>query len=171
MKAALWVLTCMALLALAVLAIGSSASASDGGNAASAQLCQKNGWVALFRSSDGSTFSNEGDCVSDGARGGAYSQLKIERCPEFELAGICLTATGFGLLPGSTVTLFMDLGGGAGNSSALVGSDGVLGLPGPEAALICGSPATFSFSAHAIGTTAGGAPITTPTLSGEVVCP
>jgi hypothetical protein len=61
-------------LSIAVLALGvavlaaTSASAAAGGNAANAKLCQKDGWKTLYRG-DGSTFVNQGDCVSYGAQG------------------------------------------------------------------------------------------------------
>ena len=40
------------------------------GNNANAKLCQKDGWKTLFRS-DGSTFANQGACVSYAAHGNA----------------------------------------------------------------------------------------------------
>jgi hypothetical protein len=58
-------------LALAVGAIAAApAGAAAGGNSANAKLCQKDGWKTLYRG-DGSTFANQGDCVSHGARGNA----------------------------------------------------------------------------------------------------
>ncbi len=39
------------------------------GNSANAKLCQKDGWQALHRA-DGSSFANQGACVSYGAKGG-----------------------------------------------------------------------------------------------------
>jgi hypothetical protein len=53
---------------LLALAVGSS-SAAGGGNSADAKLCQKDGWTELVRT-DGSTFVNDGACVSYAAHGG-----------------------------------------------------------------------------------------------------
>ena len=53
---------------LLALAVGSSALAG-GGNSASAKHCQQQGWIGLVRT-DGSTFANEGACVSYAAHGG-----------------------------------------------------------------------------------------------------
>ncbi len=59
------------MLALAGLALGVGAATAiaAGGNSANAHLCQQNGWMNLVRS-DGTGFSNAGDCVSYGAQGG-----------------------------------------------------------------------------------------------------
>jgi hypothetical protein len=45
-------------------------AAPGGGNSANAAQCQKGGWQQLQRT-DGSRFSNQGDCVSYAAQGGA----------------------------------------------------------------------------------------------------
>ena len=50
-------------------ALSSSAVAAPGGNSANAKLCQKAGWTDLQRS-DGTTFTNQGACVSYAAQGG-----------------------------------------------------------------------------------------------------
>jgi len=47
-----------------------STAAAGGGNSANAESCQKNGWQSLTRQ-DGTSFANQGDCVSHGAQGGA----------------------------------------------------------------------------------------------------
>ena len=47
----------------------SSAVAAPGGNSANAKLCQKGGWEDLQRS-NGTTFTNQGACVSYAAHGG-----------------------------------------------------------------------------------------------------
>jgi hypothetical protein len=64
--------TVMMLLILAALALPLSAGAK--GNSVNAKLCQKGGWEELKRE-DGTRFSNQGDCVSYGARGGTPLQL------------------------------------------------------------------------------------------------
>src|SRR5262249_26266239 len=53
---------------LLALAIGPSGFAGDG-NSANAKLCQKHGWIGLVRT-DGSTFADDGACVSYAAHGG-----------------------------------------------------------------------------------------------------
>jgi hypothetical protein len=55
---------------------------AGGGNSGNAKLCQKNGWTTLVRS-DGSSFANQGDCVSYAAQGNSLvaktrSQLDCE---------------------------------------------------------------------------------------------
>jgi hypothetical protein len=59
----------VALAGLAV-AIGAATAIADGGNSENAHACQQDGWVNLVRS-DGTAFSNQGDCVSYGAQGGS----------------------------------------------------------------------------------------------------
>jgi hypothetical protein len=59
-----------------VLGIGAATALGGGGNSADAQLCQQNGWMNLLRS-DGTTFSNTGDCVSYGAHGGTLHPLFV----------------------------------------------------------------------------------------------
>jgi hypothetical protein len=68
----------LTLLATALVCLSQAAAASaGGGNSANAHLCQHGGWQTLLRS-DGSSFTNEGDCVSYAAQGGtlqgAYPQ-------------------------------------------------------------------------------------------------
>ena len=60
----MWMVGVLALVVAAVAA----APAGAAGNADNAKLCQKGGWQTLFRS-DGSTFANQGDCVSYAAKG------------------------------------------------------------------------------------------------------
>ena len=55
-------------LALAIAALATTPAGAARGNSANAKLCQKGGWKTLFRS-DGSTFANQGACVSYGAKG------------------------------------------------------------------------------------------------------
>ena len=56
-------------LASLVVGIGAATALAGGGNSANAKLCQQNGWMSLLRS-DGTSFSNTGDCVSYAAQGG-----------------------------------------------------------------------------------------------------
>ena len=66
MKRIMWIAGVLALVGAAVAAPPTGAAA--GGNSANAKLCQKDGWKTLYRG-DGSTFANQGDCVSYGAHG------------------------------------------------------------------------------------------------------
>jgi hypothetical protein len=67
-----------------VVALGSASSVAlaGGGNSANAKLCQERSWQGLSRS-DGTSFANEGECVSYAAQGGTLtpkskSQLDCE---------------------------------------------------------------------------------------------
>jgi hypothetical protein len=51
-----------------VVAAAAATPAGAANNSANAKLCQKNGWKTVFRS-DGTTFANQGACVSYGAEG------------------------------------------------------------------------------------------------------
>jgi hypothetical protein len=55
-------------LVLLVGALAAAPAGAAGGNSANAELCQKDGWKALTRG-DGSSFANQGECVSYGAQG------------------------------------------------------------------------------------------------------
>lgn len=73
----------LVLCAVVALTVGiASANAGRGGNSANAKACQKGGWHTLLRS-DGSSFRNQGACVSYAAHGGVLalktkSQLDCE---------------------------------------------------------------------------------------------
>jgi hypothetical protein len=51
--------------------VGVATANAGGGNSANAKLCQKGGWQNLHRT-DGSTFGNQGACVSYAAHGGKF---------------------------------------------------------------------------------------------------
>jgi hypothetical protein len=53
---------------------GGAAYAAGGGNSAAAALCQKGGYANLMRT-DGSLFSNTGECVSYAAKGGELKPI------------------------------------------------------------------------------------------------
>jgi hypothetical protein len=58
-------------LAMEVIAVAAGpAAAAKGGNNDTAKLCQKGAWQTLLPDAGG-TFSNQGDCVNDGAQGSA----------------------------------------------------------------------------------------------------
>jgi hypothetical protein len=54
------------------LTVGVGSATAGGGNSANAKQCQKGGWQTLFRS-DGTSFKNDGACVSYAARGGTLT--------------------------------------------------------------------------------------------------
>jgi hypothetical protein len=60
------------LCALFALTVGVATAAAGSGNSANAKMCQKGGWMGLV-GADGTTFSNDGACVSYGAHGGTYA--------------------------------------------------------------------------------------------------
>jgi hypothetical protein len=96
-------------LAIAVSAIvAGSAEAATGGNRNTAQTCQHGGWRALV-SQSGARFTNQGDCVNDGAQGLAVGPPTAEQ--------VCLS------IPGSPQ--FTDLGEGSWKCT-------FLSPPGPE---------------------------------------
>ena len=107
------------------------------------------------RSSDASTFTDEGACVSHGARQGTYSQLQVQAgCPRLGRPyDFCITMSAFGLLPGSLVSTFIDLGSlGSASSFETVPADGALPLH-IEVGLTCDGapPVTSRFDAYAVG--------------------
>jgi len=78
-KKSMLALALVTALASAVVFAG-GALAANGGNSANAKLCQD--WPALMDSS-ATQFSNEGECVSNGAHGGAIyalASLTVEPC-------------------------------------------------------------------------------------------
>ena len=65
-------------LALLALAMGAPlVAAKGGGNSANAKACEKGGWTELQRS-NGTTFANQGECVSHGAQGGTFHPKATE---------------------------------------------------------------------------------------------
>ena len=67
----------LALLAAGLVCLSLAAvAAARGGNAANVKLCQNGGWRTLHRS-DGSSFANQGQCVSYSAHGGTLSRASI----------------------------------------------------------------------------------------------
>jgi hypothetical protein len=79
-----------------------AATATGGGNSASAKKCQKGGWKTLLRATDGSSFNSEEECVSWAAQGNTLvpktkSQLD---CESFGAAYSTNPATDLSGLPG-----------------------------------------------------------------------
>ncbi len=84
------------------------AGAAADGNSGNAKLCQHGGWQNWVRS-DGTPFSNTGDCVSYGAHGGvltapaaitAVDQLVCNAGAGTQLLGV----TGIGFRPNTQIT-------------------------------------------------------------------
>ncbi|HEU5422973.1 MAG TPA: hypothetical protein VFU72_05490, partial [Nitrolancea sp.] len=86
-----------ALLVLTLVGLGSSALAAPSGNADAAHLCQDGGYASL-QGSDGTTFSNAGECVSYAAQGGTI--VGINACVVTSTTG-CLTLDNVTLQSGS----------------------------------------------------------------------
>jgi hypothetical protein len=80
----MWIAAVLALVVAAVAA--TPAGAATGGNSANAKLCQKGGWQKVFRS-DGSTFANQGACVSYGAKGNTILTAPLNWQAACEQAG------------------------------------------------------------------------------------
>jgi hypothetical protein len=103
-------------LSLALLVVGFG-SASAGGNAANAKLCQKGGWQALYSTSAG--FTSEEACVSYAASGGTLSTT-----PPNLTANLCAALGGtyspFGIGPGAPFTpVYWSCGGAPYSPTAL----------------------------------------------------
>lgn len=146
----------VALLAASVFGLSQVAVASaSGGNSANAKLCQHGGWQTLYNSATGAGFSNEGACVSYGAKGGQYSSLKWTGTVSD--GSVTMSLSGFGLEPGSEYNYsysesfdderFQGIGFG------FVSADGT--VSGPSIPAPCG----YNLSVSATATTAGGATI------------
>jgi hypothetical protein len=56
------------MLTLLVAAVAATPAGAAGGSSANANLCKDDGWKTLYRG-DGSTFANQGDCVSYAVKG------------------------------------------------------------------------------------------------------
>jgi hypothetical protein len=78
----------LALLATAVVCLGQTAVASAQGNSGNAKRCHQGGWRTLARS-DGSTFADEGACVSYAAEGGTL----VPRLPDLVPVPNCTSST------------------------------------------------------------------------------
>src|SRR5262245_8333841 len=86
---------------ITTMAVTGGALAAKGGNSTNAKLCQRGGWDGLMDSS-GAKFSNQDECVSYGAEGGAIYALAgidLELCANQPADGICAETSGFGLEP------------------------------------------------------------------------
>jgi len=158
----------IALLATVVtyLLLVDGAHAAVGGNAANAKLCQKGGWSKLMDSS-AQQFAGEDACVSDAAHDGAiyaFATLHVERCADQPYDGLCVSASGSGLEPGSVVTTTLYKNGSAVREDfPIVQGDGTVSLS-PFAHFEIPCIAGNEYSARATGTSAES--LTSPTLPG-----
>lgn len=66
--------------------------AAERGNSENARLCQHGGWEHLQRT-DGSTFKNQGACVSYAAQGGELQQIPPPRTPTIRVEQYTATDT------------------------------------------------------------------------------
>ena len=177
-----------ALLALAALmtlvmalVLAAGALAADGGNSASAKLCQKGAWQGLMDSS-ANAFAGQDECVSYGAHGGAIyalATLKVERCPDQPFDGLCVRTSGSGLAPTTLVTTPLLKNGAPVTTEFLVvkADETVDGSPFAhfEAPCVDGN----AYAATASGTSADslsaptqpGVPITSNTVERTSACP
>jgi hypothetical protein len=146
-----WPLVVLVVALTAALSVAVATASAGGGNSANAKLCQSGGWQNLFSASTGLAFTSDGQCVSNGARGNTYSSLTVSTTVSGNAWG---AVSGFGLQPGSTVTLHYTIGGGFVSIPMAVQSDGTIARP---PMLACGVGDTNAF---AVGATSGGAPIT-----------
>ena len=179
MKSA-FVLTIVAAI-VTTLAVSGGALAAKGGNSTSAKLCQKGGWDGLMDSS-GAKFSNQDECVSYGAEGGAIyalARVEVELCDDQPADGICVDTTGFGLEPTTFVetTLtkndaFLKVQG------LIVQADGTAGgLPFGSFAIPCVAGNVYAGSAVGMSApsltkpTAPGIQITSDTVTRRSSCP
>lgn len=174
----------MALLAAvaSVLVFAGAALAANGGNSASAALCQKGGWQTLMDSS-AAPFSNDGDCVSYAAHGGsiyALASLHVEPCATQPFDGLCVSTSGFGLAPTTFVTTpLLKNGVPVTTEFLVVQADGTAGSGQPFAHFEAPCVAGNVYSATATGTSADslsspttpGIPITSNTVTRASSCP
>jgi hypothetical protein len=143
------------------------AGLSSGGNSDNAKLCH--GWQTLMDSS-GSTFGNEGACVSYGAQGGAIyalSRLHVEPCDQQPFDGLCVSTSGFGLAPTTFVTTPLLKNGTPVTTEFLIvpASGTVNGSPFAHFEALCVSGNVYS--ATASGTSADS--LSTPTQPGIAI--
>lgn len=158
-------------LGLVVIALSAAAlslagtAVAGGGNSENAQRCQHGGWQTLLRT-DGSAFRNQGECVSYAARGGLLQEM-ASLTVTFEKVN-CLNlrviATGFGLRPGTFVSIYLD-GVFAVGDYGPVEADGTIATNGGWFwGGIAGAVVT------AAGTTAAGETITSPPVVAPPFC-
>jgi hypothetical protein len=126
----------LALCAALVLTVGvATATGGNGGNSPNAKKCQKGGWMRLV-GADGTTFKNQGACVSYGAKGGKYAtglviplgQIAVFSSPQIGPLGACDTNSwGYQLNLGANVTVATKPGSVCQSPGTPVGSGLTLG--------------------------------------------
>ena len=151
---------------LVSLVFAGGAFAAKGGNAANAKLCQQGGWHGLMDSAT-TPFSNEDQCVSYGAHGGAIyalASIDVELCASQAFDGICVSTSGFGLKPTTIVsTPLLKNGAPVLTDLLIVQAGGTVGAPPIsffEAPCVAGNV----YSATGSGTSADS--LSSPTMPG-----
>jgi hypothetical protein len=166
---------------VAALLVSGSALADRGGNAANAKLCQKGGWQKVM-SSSAASFTNQDECVSYGAHGGAIyalARLQVEPCASQAFDGLCVSTSGFGLAPTTFVTTPLLKNGTAVTTEFLIvqANGTVSGSPVAhfEAPCVAGnvySATATGISADSLSTpTVAGIPVTSNTVERTSACP
>jgi hypothetical protein len=157
------------------------ASASGGGNAVNAKLCQKGGWSKLMDSS-AQQFASEDACVSYAAHDGVIyprATLQVTACEDQPYDGLCIALTGSGLQPGSVADTTIAKNGSAVREDwPIVQGDGTVS-PSPIAHFEFPCVDGNEYAASAVGTSAAslsspaapGIPITSNTVKRTSSCP
>jgi hypothetical protein len=164
----------IALLATLAAAAALATSGSALASAPDVGACAREGWQTVG-GSDQRLFKNVGECVSYNARGGTLVPLlqaiADERCiiePIDPPNSACFTVTGFGLEPGSVVSVTLVIEGEPIFFFPVVDAEGEVFfqtaagcIPGTEEIVL---------SISAFGVTASGVAVTTPTDTFSTFC-
>jgi len=152
-----------------------------GGNATNAKLCQQGGWNKVMDASAHS-FAGQDACVSYAAHDGTIyplAKLKVEACADQPYDGLCVTASGSGLQPGSVVTLTLSKNGSpVAEVWPIVQGDGTI-APTEKSSFAFPCAAGNVYSASALGTSAEsltypkapGIPVSSATVERTSACP
>jgi hypothetical protein len=158
-------------LAVAVsVVVAGPAAAAKGGNSDNAHACQQGGSGGLVEAETGLSFKNAGDCASHGAQGNDTNGLvlSLSMSPSYacSFGPNCYgTLTGSGLVPNSTVKLFVTFNtpGPPLESDAKADSNGNLSAQVDDT---CPTGGIAIISAYATGTlAANNMPVQTPVVN------
>ena len=133
-------------------------------------------------SSSAASFTNQDECVSYGAHGGAIyalARLQVEPCASQAFDGLCVSTSGFGLAPTTFVTTPLLKNGTAVTTEFLIvqANGTVSGSPVAhfEAPCVAGnvySATATGISADSLSTpTVAGIPVTSNTVERTSACP